>query len=237
MNKPTTRPDPAAHPHPAVDHAHPEVPLETAFDFLNTLELDDGALVERLPAIDAAADWLVKAGVIADRKAVLAVAPSETERANVLARIVETRTALRDVAHAVAHDRVPNRAAVDAVNRALRSRQRVELVMTGDDLRLGHSHVGDAVDDALARIAEPIVREIGAGHEDRVRICANDTCRWVFYDESRSGRRRWCDMATCGNRAKARRHRARRKSDLAETTAETGAATGAQRAPTRPAPA
>jgi len=54
-------------------------------------------------------------------------------------------------------------------------------------------------------------REIGSGHDDRVRICANDTCRWIFYDESRSGRRRWCDMVTCGNRAKARRHRERQK--------------------------
>ena len=51
-------------------------------------------------------------------------------------------------------------------------------------MRLGHSHVGDAVDDVLARIAEPIVREIGSGHDDRIRICANDTCRWIFYDES-----------------------------------------------------
>jgi predicted RNA-binding Zn ribbon-like protein len=33
----------------------------------------------------------------------------------------------------------------------------------------------------------------------------------VFYDESPTGRRRWCDMSTCGNRAKAARHRARRK--------------------------
>jgi predicted RNA-binding Zn ribbon-like protein len=33
----------------------------------------------------------------------------------------------------------------------------------------------------------------------------------VFYDTSRTGRRRWCDMATCGNRAKAARHRARSK--------------------------
>jgi flagellar biosynthesis GTPase FlhF len=30
-------------------------------------------------------------------------------------------------------------------------------------------------------------------------------CRWVFSDSSRSGRRKWCDMNTCGNRAKAAR--------------------------------
>jgi predicted RNA-binding Zn ribbon-like protein len=92
------------------------------------------------------------------------------------------------------------------------ARERVELVAADDGVSLGHSHVGDPVDDILARIAERIVREIGSGHDDRVRICANDTCRWIFFDESRSGRRRWCDMATCGNRAKARRHRERQKS-------------------------
>jgi predicted RNA-binding Zn ribbon-like protein len=66
------------------------------------------------------------------------------------------------------------------------------------------------VDDVLARIAEPNARQICEGREDRFRICANDMCQWIFFDESRPGNRRWCDMATCGNQAKARRHRARR---------------------------
>src|SRR5207248_399942 len=40
----------------------------------------------------------------------------------------------------------------------------------------------------------------------RVRRCANDACLWLFVDESKAGTRRWCDMASCGNRAKSRRH-------------------------------
>jgi predicted RNA-binding Zn ribbon-like protein len=40
----------------------------------------------------------------------------------------------------------------------------------------------------------------------RVRLCANDQCLWLFLDKSKGGTRRWCDMASCGNRAKARRH-------------------------------
>jgi len=40
----------------------------------------------------------------------------------------------------------------------------------------------------------------------RVRRCANDQCLWLFVDESKAGTRRWCDMASCGNRAKSRRH-------------------------------
>jgi predicted RNA-binding Zn ribbon-like protein len=40
----------------------------------------------------------------------------------------------------------------------------------------------------------------------RVRRCANDECLWLFIDQSKGGTRRWCDMSSCGNRAKARRH-------------------------------
>jgi predicted RNA-binding Zn ribbon-like protein len=39
-----------------------------------------------------------------------------------------------------------------------------------------------------------------------VRRCANPSCVLLFLDVSKSGRRRWCDMATCGNRAKATAH-------------------------------
>lgn len=45
----------------------------------------------------------------------------------------------------------------------------------------------------------------------RIRRCANDKCRWVFVDRSKGGTRRWCDMNSCGNRAKAHRHYARSK--------------------------
>jgi predicted RNA-binding Zn ribbon-like protein len=202
--------DTAAHRPAASDHEHGVVPVDTAFEFLNTLDLENGALVEQLTSLDVAADWLSRNGVVRDPALVRGLGDAGKSRA-VLNRIVRTRTALRDVAHAVAHEEPPRREAIDEVNRALRSRERVELVAAPDGVRLGHSHLGDAVDDALARIAEPIVRAIGSGQDDRIKICANDTCRWIFFDESRTGQRRWCDMKTCGNRAKARRHRERQK--------------------------
>jgi predicted RNA-binding Zn ribbon-like protein len=42
-----------------------------------------------------------------------------------------------------------------------------------------------------------------------IRSCADDACGWLFLDPS--GRRRWCEMAVCGNRAKARRYAERHK--------------------------
>ena len=43
----------------------------------------------------------------------------------------------------------------------------------------------------------------------RVKGCGDPTCRWLFLDLSKNHTRRWCDMKTCGNRMKARRHQAR----------------------------
>ncbi len=39
-----------------------------------------------------------------------------------------------------------------------------------------------------------------------VRFCEAPDCEWLFLDRSRNRSRRWCDMTSCGNRAKARRH-------------------------------
>lgn len=44
------------------------------------------------------------------------------------------------------------------------------------------------------------------GGQGNVRRCANPECVWLFMDASKNATRRWCDMASCGNRAKARRH-------------------------------
>ena len=69
-------------------------------------------------------------------------------------------------------------------------------------------------------VVEPVCR-FPPLQAEAIRVCASDTCEWVFYDTSRTGRRRWCDMATCGNRAKAARHRARTKgASKAEASAE-----------------
>jgi predicted RNA-binding Zn ribbon-like protein len=44
------------------------------------------------------------------------------------------------------------------------------------------------------------------GRAARIRLCANESCLWLFIDNSKNGTRRWCDMRACGNRAKAQRH-------------------------------
>jgi predicted RNA-binding Zn ribbon-like protein len=67
--------------------------------------------------------------------------------------------------------------------------------------------VGDAFAGLLIPIVESAADALILAELERVRRCADPRCGRVFQDETKNGRRRWCDMATCGNRAKAARHR------------------------------
>ena len=55
------------------------------------------------------------------------------------------------------------------------------------------------------------LRLISMPDEERMKICGN--CGWLFIDRSKNKSRTWCDMAVCGNRAKAVRHYKRKKQE------------------------
>jgi predicted RNA-binding Zn ribbon-like protein len=64
--------------------------------------------------------------------------------------------------------------------------------------------------DLIASIvAYRMVEQVLRVPTDRLRICQGPDCSWLFIDSSKGGRRRWCDMAVCGNVAKSRRFHAR----------------------------
>jgi predicted RNA-binding Zn ribbon-like protein len=90
---------------------------------------------------------------------------------------------------------------------------RPQLVLAdGGVPELAERAAADSPRRALGMVALDAARMLGLADErGRIRICASETCSARFYDRSPAGRRRWCSMRTCGNEAKARRHRARRK--------------------------
>jgi predicted RNA-binding Zn ribbon-like protein len=70
----------------------------------------------------------------------------------------------------------------------------------------------DAYPDSLLwPVARAAVDLLLSDQLGNVRICASDDCAWLFLDTTKNHRRRWCDMKTCGNRMKARRHYERAK--------------------------
>ena len=65
-----------------------------------------------------------------------------------------------------------------------------------------------ALDTAAARSALML---LSRPEPERLKICRN--CGWLFVDRSRNRSRAWCDMAVCGNRAKANRHYHRKREE------------------------
>jgi len=60
-------------------------------------------------------------------------------------------------------------------------------------------------------MAHSVLRLIAMPDPERMKICGN--CGWLFIDRSKNKSRAWCDMAVCGNRAKAIRHYRRKKKE------------------------
>ena len=56
-----------------------------------------------------------------------------------------------------------------------------------------------------------LVEAMADGTWSRLKACSADSCQWVFYDTSKNRSGHWCSMRVCGNRAKARQFRARRR--------------------------
>lgn len=60
--------------------------------------------------------------------------------------------------------------------------------------------------------AHSVLKLIATSEPERTKICRN--CGWLFIDRSKNRSRAWCDMAVCGNRAKAHRHYRRKKEEM-----------------------
>jgi predicted RNA-binding Zn ribbon-like protein len=192
-------------------HAH-VVGIEACTDLINSEELTDGIPEEHLSTVDDAVAYFTARG-LAHEPTLRAQVEREGAEAW-LERIHRTRAALREVWDAEVEQRFPDQDALDTVNAVLREAPRIELIRSETCCGVAHRHSGDdPTGEALARVTQPLVEAIASHTTDRFRICANHGCRWAFEDTSRGGRRRWCDMTTCGNRAKIRRYRSRHRSD------------------------
>lgn len=194
-------------------HHHHDATLQDTFDFLNTAELDgSGRPIEHLGSLSDVTGWLEDHGLLAASRRRPIDAPPAARASRSLAHVIAVRAGLRELVEALVAGRAVDPRALDTLNAVLRARSPLQLVPDEGGVALAHRPVGDPLGDALAALTEPLVTAIATGATDRIRICANDGCRWVFQDASRTGRRRWCSMSSCGNRAKAARHRARRRS-------------------------
>jgi predicted RNA-binding Zn ribbon-like protein len=125
------------------------------------------------------------------------------------ARARALREAIHGVVTAVVHQRNPAAGDLDTLARWVADACAHGRLAVHDG-RLHWAADGDAAFDSVAwEMARAAGRLVTSAQLARVRTCAAHDCGWLFLDDTRNRSRRWCDMKTCGNRAKLRRFRAR----------------------------
>jgi predicted RNA-binding Zn ribbon-like protein len=119
---------------------------------------------------------------------------------------VELAREARDALNALVDDRSPHNARqLDAIAQRLPLRTRFE----ADGSRL--EAVATGVQGLTARVVGIAHDAMRVGSWDRLSRCNNDECQWTFLDRSKNHSKRWCDMKSCGTKAKSRAYRARQR--------------------------
>ncbi|MGW7198769.1 CGNR zinc finger domain-containing protein [Streptomyces chryseus] len=136
--------------------------------------------------------------------------------------------ALRDALHRLAADRAHGRALAARDLDVVNERAAREPLAARIDVGAGVGAVrawapGATGDQLLSTVARDAVDLFTGPHAHRIRQCGSHDCHLLFVDTSRPGRRRWCAMERCGNRSKARAHRARQALSGASGGREGGA--------------
>jgi predicted RNA-binding Zn ribbon-like protein len=176
-----------------------------AVDFVNTRRERWRRGVETLVTPEDLATWLVRAGVM-DASA------SVTQK--VLAQAVDLREAIDTLlVGAIDGTPVASTEAITLIDDWLVFAGVRPQLVAGEDGAplLTERAAADSPRRALGTIALDAATMLGTDQRSRIRICASETCSGRFFDRSPAGRRRWCSMRTCGNEAKARRHRQRQR--------------------------
>jgi predicted RNA-binding Zn ribbon-like protein len=197
----------------------------SALDFVNTVENRAGESQELLHDYGDFLAWACRAGLVdagLELGLIDSARRSDREAAEVVRRAIAFREALYAVLIAAIGGRLPDRAALDAVNLEIGGAYaETRLEPVGGSFVLGPRETGLAT--PLALVARKAVLLLTGSRLERVHRCEGvGDCGWLFLDSSKNGRRRWCSMQGCGSRAKTRRHYARKRGFREEANAGPG---------------
>lgn len=198
---------------------------DLALDFTNTAGWrggsgDPGVLFDYADLVA----WAEHAGILdADRHTALdTLAAGDPERADaVFHRALGVREALYRIFAAQAQGGMFDPDDLKTINDAIAdANEHLHLAPDGDCLTWTWHGLEDALEQPLWIVVRSAAELLTSERLGRVRECEGDKCDWLFIDASKNHSRRWCSMADCGNRAKAKRNyaRKRRKEETADTT-------------------
>jgi predicted RNA-binding Zn ribbon-like protein len=188
---------------------------DAALDFVNTVAGRDQAPRDRLDAYVRLLEWSAGTDLLPGKllRTLSRKAQAEPAAASkALARAKALREAMFTVVTAMISENAPSKSALALLREHWIAGARAHELRFSDG-RVALELDADAADlDLIASIAAyRLVENVLSLPVERLRLCAGSDCAWLFIDGSKAGRRRWCDMAVCGNKAKSRRFYARER--------------------------
>ncbi|HEY2002028.1 MAG TPA: ABATE domain-containing protein [Acidobacteriaceae bacterium] len=182
-----------------------------ALDFVNTLDdrYTPGGPREVLPSYADLIRFCRQAGMVTHAEAARLSALPGASQERALRSAIELREMLARVFYRGVEGRPPSAEDRTALERwsAACARHR-ELRWKSEHLEWTWKALAADAEAPALLLAERGLDLLIGNEPPRLHACASDTCRWLFLDTSKNRTRRWCDMKTCGNRAKARRYSA-----------------------------
>lgn len=171
--------------------------LELLRSFVNTADPDTGT--DQLDTPERLHQWLVGRSLLALDATIDEEAHRET---------LEFREAVRALALANGATEL-DPAATATLNR-LGTEASLSVLMGSD----GHAElraVGEGLHQTFGHLFSIMYTAMVDGSFLRLKGCANDTCQWLFFDQSKNRSKKWCEMQTCGNAVNARAYRQRHR--------------------------
>ena len=165
--------------------------------YVNTVDLQDGP--EELSDPNTLGAWLVANGLME---------PGQTITDADLKHAIALREAIRGLIGANSGGKVYPLDVATLNEAATASRLRARF---GAEGRARLEPEASGVAGAMGRMVAAVFAAMAEEDWNRLKLCGSQTCRWAFYDQSRNHSSRWCTMASCGNRQKAKRFRQRAK--------------------------
>jgi predicted RNA-binding Zn ribbon-like protein len=179
-------------------------------DFANTMSWRRSAApIERLAEYADLASWARQVGLISPEEegSLIAEAASDPRGSRrMLGRARALREAMFATFAALSEGRMPKREMTSLQSWVQQAIADSELVRDAGRYRWVPAAIGDRMQHVLSMVACSAGDLLTSLEADRIGQCSGPDCRWLWVDRTRNQSRRWCDMAVCGNRVKARRH-------------------------------
>src|SRR5438270_11593332 len=187
---------------------------DLCLDFVNTEVVQGGRRVDLIDDFAALVTWLREAGRLSASEASEAIRRwgGTPEGDFALARARALRSVLREMVSGIAAGAPVGQTAVDEINQLLRRRLgSSQVIRLGEGYQQAfHAEPGEPT-DLLVPVAEAAAHLICDRDFSLIKACGNARCILYFYDSTKNHARRWCNMATCGNRMKGAAHQQRRR--------------------------